>query len=292
MGIMVKSADPLRFSPSQEMSRPLLELRYCMDQTAPRVSLHAHVFYEFYIFVGGDLDRYVIGQKNYQLEPGDILVIPPMVLHHPVFRQNSSQPYRRYFFWVSREYIESLEHYPMSDYFLRCCAEQDEFLIHPSELQRRQILKLLENSWDDITTQQICNDLYLQANCLRFIAKANNFIMSGGGQLKSISNQRNDMMEEVLAYIHDNFSGKLTLLSTAARFHVSMSTLENMFNQIIGKPFYSYVIEYRIITAQAMILDGVPLQEASRACGYPDYSNFFKVFSKRVGCSPSDFRRA
>lgn len=289
---MEKPAIPLRYSPLQEMSKPLLELRYCVDQTAPAVSLHVHDFYEFYVFVCGDLDRYVIGQKNYKLEPGDILVIPPMVQHHPVFTRGGGQPYVRYFFWVQKAYLDSLRTSADADYFLRCCFEQDESLIHPPELQRRRILRTLEIAWDEITVQQICNDLYLQSHCLRFIADVNNIILSAGGQLRNTGNRLGDRMGRILAYIHDNYDKDLTLLSTAAHFGVSVSTIENLFNRTIGKPFYSYVTEYRITTAKALILDGLPLSEVSLRCGFSDYSNFFKVFTKRAGCSPSAFGAA
>lgn len=286
------SADPLSFSPSQEMSNPLLELRYCMDPSSPHVPLHAHMFYEFYVFVRGDLERYVVGQKNYNLVPGDVLVIPPMVLHRPFFRRNNEQNYHRYYFWVTKEHMELLSSFSQSNYFLRCCSEQDEFLIHPPELLRRRILKLLKTAWEEVTTQQICNDLYLQAHFFRFIADINNSIRFSDGQLKDTSNQHNDLMEKILAHIHDNYSEELSLHSVADRFHVSISTIENMFNRITGKPFYNYVTEYRIITAQAMILDGMPLQQVSRECGYLSYSNFYKVFVKRVGCNPSNFRQS
>ena len=39
-----------------------------------------------------------------------------------------------------------------------------------------------------------------------------------------------------------------------------------------------------------MIQQGIALKEVSRACGYSDYSNFYKSFVKELGISPSDFR--
>ena len=276
----LKCKGALNFSPSQEMSRTPLEFRYCMDQTAPKVPLHSHSFYEFFIFAGGDLERYIIGQKNYYLVPGDILVIPPKVLHHPIFNRDDNQPYHRYYIWATRKFIDSMSKFPQGNYSIHCCAAQNEFLIHPSELQRLKILKLLNSAWHEMTTNQICSDLYLQAHCLRFFAQINNFVAGANGRLENISNQPNDVMAEVLTFIHDNYGSHLTLLSTAERFHVSLSTIENMFNKTIGKSFYNYVTEYRLNVAQAMILDGKSLLETSQACGYNDYSNFYRAFRR------------
>lgn len=288
---MAKTTPFLRFSPEQEMSHPLLELRYCEDERPPQVSLHAHLFYEFFIFVGGPVDRYLVAQKSYDLMPGDILIIPPMALHHPIFSRSRSadQTYRRYYFWVTREYLRSIEQLPEANMMLECCKKHHEYLIHPPELLRRRFLKQLETAWNETYSAQICADLYLQAHCLRFFAALNNYLHSTGGQLSSQSHKHNDIMEEIMAYIHDNFDKKLTLQSTALLFHVSISTIEMIFNQTLGKSFYQYVTEYRIATAQALILDGLPLQEVSRRCGYADYSNFYKAFAKHVGCSPSAF---
>ena len=52
---MKNSPNPMRFNPSQEMQTHETELRYCLDETILTVDLHAHPFYEIYLFVEGNL---------------------------------------------------------------------------------------------------------------------------------------------------------------------------------------------------------------------------------------------
>ena len=40
-----------------------------------------------------------------------------------------------------------------------------------------------------------------------------------------------------------------------------------------------------------MITEAIPLNEVAYRCGFNDYSNFLRVFSKMAGMSPSAFRK-
>ena len=71
---------------SQHMHRNTLELRF-LDNCPPSIQLHAHPFYEIFFFQEGHVDRYVVGSKSYHIRPGDVLMLPPGIPHHPVFRQ-------------------------------------------------------------------------------------------------------------------------------------------------------------------------------------------------------------
>ena len=84
---------PVAYSPSQEMTRKNLEIRYCLDEQSPYVEFHAHPFYEIYYYLEGPMERYVVGGKSYRMGPGDILMIPPGVAHHPIF-SGENKPYR------------------------------------------------------------------------------------------------------------------------------------------------------------------------------------------------------
>ena len=89
---MNRVLSPSQFNPQTEMKQPDLDLRYVFDEKPPVVELHTHIFYEFFFFCAGDLETYLVDSHSYSLKHGDILVIPPGIMHHPIFSV-SAGPY-------------------------------------------------------------------------------------------------------------------------------------------------------------------------------------------------------
>ena len=68
--------------------------------------------------------------------------------------------------------------------------------------------------------------------------------------------------------------------------------MSHVFKDKLGRSFYKYLTECRIITAQVKILGGEPLKQICHDCGFQDYSNFYRAFVQAVGVSPNEFRRS
>ena len=60
------------------------ELDHHRDITYPAVEPHYHEFYELLYFISGHVD-YIIGDEIYHLQNDDLLIIPPNVMHNPIF---------------------------------------------------------------------------------------------------------------------------------------------------------------------------------------------------------------
>lgn len=104
---MNQKLPPSKYDPFMEMRLPDFEIQYVLDERPPEVALHAHIFYELYFFVAGDIDSYVVDNNSYRLKSGDILIIPPEVMHHPIF-SNGNGSYKRYVLYLSQSYFEKL----------------------------------------------------------------------------------------------------------------------------------------------------------------------------------------
>ena len=87
------------FNTRQYMQSGDFELFYYNDTALKSVDAHEHDYYEFYFFLEGDV-TYHIGDKSYQLEYGDCLLIPPDTPHYPQFH-SYDKPYQRFVFWLN-----------------------------------------------------------------------------------------------------------------------------------------------------------------------------------------------
>lgn len=85
----------------------------------------------------------------------------------------------------------------------------------------------------------------------------------------------------------------LDLLATATGFN--RYYLSQAMNRYAGKNFSSYVNEYRIKEAIRIMSDpeneGLTFDAVAAEAGFNDRQNFHRVFKKKTGLSPGDFRR-
>lgn len=279
------------YDPAQKMTRRTLELRYCVDMESPHVEFHAHPFYEIYYFQEGPMERYVVGGQSYRMRPGDVLIIPPGVAHHPIFTPES-KPYRRYALWLSEELLVQMEQLdPGLTNVLHICRQQESYRIRCSTPSANQTLENhLLSMWQEEQNAAPCKHAYLFGLCLNFLVLLNR-VIADAHILSHVQHRPGSLLEQVLSYIHANYTSAITLNAVAEHFFTSPSSIELLLTKKVGKPFYRYVTECRIIHAQTLITSGIPLKEVGLACGYNDYSNFYRAFTREVGISPSQYRR-
>ena len=130
----------------------------------------------------------------------------------------------------------------------------------------------------------------IHLSCIDFLVQLNRSV-SADTVVASIPGSGSPLLEQVITYIHEHYGEPVTLQDTAKKFFVSPSTIEHQFTEKLGWSFYRYVTKRRIIEARNQITAGVPLKTACQNCGYADYSNFYKAFTREVGMTPSQFRR-
>ena len=281
---------PAAFDPKQEMRSRQIEIKYSLDEASPTVDIHSHSHYEIYLFCEGDLERYVVGARSYRLQRGDLLLIPPMVLHHPVFQEGASR-YQRYVLWCAREYLAALiERDPDLGAAQRLCRERGEHLLRFSSPAVSRVLEReLRTMWAEAQGDGLCRETAMEIACMSFLVQ-----LARSAATDAVADNAIDagspLLEQVIAYIHENYGQPITLQDTARRFYVSPCTVEHLFTQKLGSSFYRYVTKRRIVEAQAQIAAGTPVKTVCRNCGYSDYSNFYKAFTKETGLSPSQYR--
>lgn len=102
-----------------------------------------------------------------------------------------------------------------------------------------------------------------------------------------------NVMDEVLYYIHHNYRENLKLENIAPLFGYSSSYLGKVFNKKLGVNFNSYVDQVRIDEAKKLLeQDTLKVYEIAEQVGYSNVDYFHKKFKKYVGTSPAEYRKA
>ncbi len=97
----------------------------------------------------------------------------------------------------------------------------------------------------------------------------------------------------VLKFITENAGADLRLPILAARAHLSPSRFHAVFRAATGVSPSAYLQGLRLKNAQALLLHGHgSVKEIAARVGFPDVFHFSRLFKKRCGMSPSDYRRS
>lgn len=230
---------------------------------------HAHHEYELIYFLQGDA-QCIIEQRRHRLKPLELVVIPPMYYHFIKIEQ--SVPYERAV--VS---------------FLACDARPEVLeqvfntprvidLTDAPEL--RAVLERMEQYADFEPRDRELLSRNLLTELIYLLSRREN-------DDRAFSPYFNDTITAAVQYI----DGHLTTITSPNEIHealfVSRIQLYRSFQEALGIPPMKYINEKRLLLADARIRGGERPSHAAAACGFNEYSTFFRLYKRRFGHAPS-----
>ena len=104
--------------------------------------------------------------------------------------------------------------------------------------------------------------------------------------------KQNQAFSEILKYVNDRFTGKLSPKEVSARFGYNETYFCRRFKEITGLTFTGYLLALRMECAQKLLTETQEeIGTIAWKCGYADVSYFSHCFKKQYGVSPMGFRK-
>ncbi len=102
----------------------------------------------------------------------------------------------------------------------------------------------------------------------------------------------NSKFFEMLHYMEKNYAKELYLKELCNQFYINMSYCCVLFQKYKNMTFSQYLTDVRINKACKLLkCNGITVSEACEMVGYKDYFYFNKVFKKKTGYTPSEYRK-
>ena len=278
---------------NSEMVHPEFEIHHRRDDLRDYhaakdnqpIQLHHHDFYEIYYFISGNVD-YLVENKTYHLQPGDLILMSPLELHQPLFSEQSGT-YERIVLWIDGKKLSSLSTSEIS--FLSCFkqshSDTTDRIYHVDE-ERQGMLQFF---LDELATAMNTDTIYspLIANTLLTWLLCNFHSMTS--QTPSVEDHRRMSVQiaNCVDYINLHLNEDLSLDLLSKECYISKQHLLRTFKDAMGFSVHQYIQKKRLLTARQYMQNGDSPKEAAFKCGFSDYSVFYRAYMKEYGVSPS-----
>ncbi|OXS58891.1 hypothetical protein B1A99_13095 [Cohnella sp. CIP 111063] len=94
-------------------------------------------------------------------------------------------------------------------------------------------------------------------------------------------------------YIREHYGDDIGLNSVSARFHITSSYFSSVFKEMIGENFVEFLTRIRLEKAcEHLERSELKIGEIAALVGYTDSRYFSKLFKKRFGAMPTEYRQA
>lgn len=101
-----------------------------------------------------------------------------------------------------------------------------------------------------------------------------------------------DKMKQIIKYIECNYMEKIAIADIAGEIGVSSSHFMKYFKNTMGTSFTCYLNEYRLTMASRLLLSSdTPILLIANDVGFDNLSYFNRLFKKRFGTTPSNYRK-
>ncbi len=100
-------------------------------------------------------------------------------------------------------------------------------------------------------------------------------------------------IEKTFEHMNHNFDKPITLGEVARLANMSEVSFSRFFKQRTGNTFIDSLTEIRLGHASRMLIDTTQsIAEVAYNCGFNNISNFNRIFKKKKGCTPKEFRES
>lgn len=241
-------------------------VKYARDRSDMR-GKEFHPFHEIIYFMGGD-GCFISDSGRVELSAGMVMVIPK-ASYHQLCITGGEEDYHRL--------VIHFDDVPALLPFLRRCGgvsvtragETGDYLFG-------KVLELYGSRADTAAREAV-------------IFSAVTLWLSGvAGSAADIPPQAaHTAVTQCLTLIHEKLSDDLSVASLAAELNLSPSALSHIFKREMHISIYKYILEKRLVLARERILTGESATAAAAACGFGDYSGFYRQYVKMFGTSPA-----
>ncbi|MCL6588598.1 MAG: AraC family transcriptional regulator [Firmicutes bacterium] len=254
------------------------------DQTK---AAHYHDSYEIYLALS-DGYRFVVNDKVYPLEKGDLFVFNQTDIHHTIITYE--KPREVYIIHFMPQYIRDLST-PQTN-LLQCFTERGPDFSHRVHLGPQQVqdlTSLFDKAIYHYENKGKGYDVYQKILLAEILLWVNSYFYQSATVNRQNQAHEFGKISPILDYINLHFNEEISLGHLAQKFYLSKVYLGNLFKSATGYTVKEYIIARRMMFAKQLLLENEPVVKVMEKVGYNNYSHFIRTFKRHVGVTPKQY---
>ncbi len=235
---------------------------------------HDHSLFEIYFLEKG-FCHYFIDNDTYDVQAGDIVLIPEGVIHKTIY---GSIETKRHLIYCAPIYVPTavIPYLPSMLYIYR----------------NKKVTARVQEIFDNIEKEYLSGDEFSEEVLLHHIHLLF-FLLARNTDTEAPHRTGSIYTTQTVAYIKEHYAEDLRLSELATRCSVSPEHLSRVFKLDTGFGISEYLSIVRLQQAQRLLRSSrsLSVSQIAQACGFHDSNYFSKRFKQRYGVSPRRFRK-
>ncbi len=254
-------------------------------------SEHHHTEIELCFVIEGNGD-FKIRDKHYKITPGALFIFPSNLVHwiEKIEKNNTLR-------FLDLKFEPRLVWSPQLNLFDDNClrvlfSSECTNYISPEDPFSSELGKIMMEMHKECLEEKTGSEIIIKSDLYRLLVKLLRF--ENPKESTSIPKKTENLknMEKVIQYINANLTKKFTLHELADISYFSRTYFSALFKELNGVSPWEYINIKRVEKAKSMLSEGkYGILYIANECGFPNISNFNRIFKKVTGKIPSDYKK-
>ena len=252
-----------------------------------QIPVHWHDEFEI-IYVRSGFLTVSISGESYIGKTGEAFVVSPGNLHLMGSQSGTVDYYTflfplKYISFCTDDMLDEKLLEPLNSGHLMICPRVNDTAKELCE----QLIKIYEAKNDE-SESKITTQVRTKIILLQFILE----MWKKGFVIENDTSGRNTVEKEIVSYIQQNFTGKISLREFGEQFHLSEKYISRYFKEHFHITLSQYVTYLRLEHAKQLLQDtDIPVTDVAMQSGYQNVSYFIRSFQKAYAVSPLKYRK-
>lgn len=101
---------------------------------------------------------------------------------------------------------------------------------------------------------------------------------------------KTDHVQWIIDHINSSYMHKFSVAELAGELGINACHLSRQFTKKVGRSIQDYLLTVRVFNTKLYLDKGYTVKEAALMCGFNDPNNFTKLFKKKTGFTPTQWK--
>ena len=228
-----------------------------------------------------------VGGNEYELSPGDFLLIMPGLPHNAVYRPEEKKKYFDIMFEFPYMEKDDEKNRPLSTKLNKLSRLG---LASQGTCPVDRIRSILDKMEKELTEKNTGWFFLLRGYCLEFLINCLREVIGPVTERPPEMNNLNLAMG-ITKFMHDNYGKRITLMDVAEAIHVSPRHAQRIFKDLFGTTYAKALTLYRISHAKSYLVNtDLSIDDIAEMVGFSSSQPLYKFFREQENMPITQYR--